>query len=200
MLRVTDNIAQFERQLSNVGRRQLPFAMAQALNDTAAEVKEAWGVHLGRRLDRPTPFTRKGIYTRRATKSRRVAEVGSKTIQRGYLKWQAEGGTRRAKGRAVPVPVGIRLNKYGNMPKNALGRAIARKDTFSGNVRGVAGVFKRPSKSRRKSGGLKLLIAYEPQVQYDGRLDLQKAAAGKARQVFPRRFMTRFRQAMASAR
>jgi len=98
---------------------------------------------------------------------------------------QATGGKRRAKRRAVGVPVNQRLDKYGNMPRGALKRALAKPDVFSGTVNGVAGVWQRPKRGRRRTKqgpqkgrtgtvgarkGLKLLAAYKAAVDYSPRL------------------------------
>lgn len=201
MLSVSHNIRHFERGLSDMARRQLPFAIALALNDTGGDVQEAWRTHLTRRLDRPTPFTLKGTRLRRAKKSRQVATVAYKDIQAGYLRFAVTGGTRRPKGRAIVVPVNARRNKYGNLPRGSVRKMLARDDVFSGRVRGVEGIWQRPKRSKRKvKAGPKLLAAYEPSAEYTQRLDLGRAAEGRARQAFPRHFAIRFRQALATAR
>lgn len=199
MISISHNIRDFERGLSRMAREQVPFATAMALNDTAEDVQDAWLKHLDRRLDRPTPFTRRGIYRRRASKRRLTAEIGFKPVQAGYLRLQAEGGSRLPEKRAILIPVQQRLNRYGNMPKGAVKRVLARDDTFSGKVRGVAGIWKRPAKSRRK-GAMKLLVAFQPKVRYQPRLDLRRAAEGRARTVFPSHFARRFRSALATRR
>lgn len=197
MISVAHNIAQFERGLSDLAQRQLPFATALALNDTAGAVKDAWSVHLERRLDRPTPFTKRGIYQRRASKARLTAEVGMKDIQAGYLSTLVQGGTRLPAGRALLVPVRQRVNQYGNLPRGAVRRLLARDDVFSGKVGRGAGIFQR-GKSRKKAP--RLLISYQPSARYTRMLDLRTAAEGRARAEFPRRFSARLRQALATAR
>lgn len=201
MISFDHNIRAFERSLSDLARRQLPFATALALNDTAAEVREAWQVQMKRRLDRPTPFTLRGVFMRRASKRRLTATVGVKDVQAGYLKYQVRGGTRLPVGRAIPVPVGQRRNKYGNMPKGALKRVIAKPDVFVGKVGAVPGVWKRPRRTKaKKIKSPTLLVAFEPRVTYQPRLDLERAAKGRARAAFPRHFSKRLKQAIATAR
>ena len=200
MISFQDNIRAFERGLSDLARRQLPFATSQALNDTAFDVKDAWETLFDKRLDKPTPFTKRGVFIRRSTKSKLVAEVGIKDIQAGYLKTLVAGGERTPSGRAILIPVGQKLNKYGNMPKGSVARALSRKDTFSGRVKGVAGVWKRPTKSKRKSSGPVLLVAYADRADYDQQLDLDHVAAARARARFPIHFEKRFMAAMQTAR
>lgn len=195
------DVRAFERALTDFQRNQLPFATAMALNDTAADVNLIYRATLRRDLDRPTPFTMRSVYQTRASKRRLFNEVGIKDIQAGYLKWQVMGGTRGAKRRAIPVPVGQKLNRYGNMPRGAVKRAAARKDTFSGKVKGRAGLWQRPSKTAaRRGAGPKLLIAYESRATYQPRLKFRAYAERKARAVFPMYLRQRFSQAMRSAR
>lgn len=186
MLQMSVDTRAIERRLNSVAKSQLPFAVALGINDVAGQIKEAEETALARDLDRPAPFTKRGLAVQRATKRKLSAAVGFKRIQADYLALQATGGTRRAKRRAVVVPVNQRLNKYGNMPKGALKRALAKPDVFSGTVNGVAGVWQRPKRSKRrtKSGGygsgrvgtvgarkgLRLLAAYEDAVKYSPRL------------------------------
>ena len=69
--------------------------------------------------------------------------------------------------------------------KGALKRALAKPDVFSGTVKGIAGVWQRPKRGKRRTKhgaqmgrtgtvgarkGLKLLAAYEKSVKYSPRL------------------------------
>jgi hypothetical protein len=195
-----------ERMLSDIGRKQLPFASAMALNDTAGDVKGAEEQSIGRTFDRPTPFTQRGVYVRRASKSRLYAEVGVKRVQAGYLRRQVTGGVRTPEGAALLVPVSARLNKYGNLPKTALKRARSRTDVFVASRSAEEtrhlppGVYQRGRKRRGKQGGPKLLVAFEDRASYTPRWNFQDLAMRRARDRFRRHFLARFRQAMASAR
>jgi len=203
------DLAPFRRSMSAIARRQVPFALSQALNDTAKDVTEAWGLEVEQKLDRPTPFTKKGTYVRRATKARPVAEVGYKPIQAAYLRKQYEGGTRRPKRRAILVPEAQRLNKYGNMPKGAVAKVLARSDTFvaSRKKRRTAhlkpGVYKRARRRAGRSGGAnapQLLIAFANSARYRKRLRLRHEAKRTVQVKFRPHFYRRFRAAMATAR
>lgn len=89
------------RNLSDVARRQVPFAVSVAVNKTAREVVD----HLKQRMDvvfdRPTPFTKNAFELRpAATKARPEATVTEKRMQgrRHYLKVQEDGGPRGQTG------------------------------------------------------------------------------------------------------
>ena len=51
-----------ERALTSLERRQLPFAVSQALNDTAKDVQRAMQNEINNKVDRPTPFTRRAVF------------------------------------------------------------------------------------------------------------------------------------------
>ncbi|MGV6848564.1 MAG: hypothetical protein ACWA5A_09315 [Marinibacterium sp.] len=209
MLKIKDNIAEFERGLSDIARRQVPFAVALALNDTAADVERAWRAHLQERLDRPTPFTLRGMFKARASKRTLTAVVGFKRIQSEYLRLQAEGGTRFPMGRALVLPVGQKLNRYGNIPRGAVRRSLARDDTFvasggkSETQHLAPGVYRRPKRGSYRRGRSKppqLLISFKGSARYGRTLDLQSVAMSRALASFPDHFRRRFIEAMNTAR
>jgi hypothetical protein len=93
---VTSNAREFERGLNDVARRQLPFALALAMNDTAFRLLRLNRVHMGRVFDRPTRWTLNAFHYVRATKARPVATIKRKDAARGrhYLEVQEQGGAR----------------------------------------------------------------------------------------------------------
>ena len=204
-----------ERGLNRLAASQLPFAIALGINDVSGQIKEAEETALARDLDRPVPFTRRGLAVARASKRRLTGVVGFKRIQAAYLALQATGGTRRAKRRAIVVPVRHRLNKYGNMPRSAIKRALAKPDVFSGTVKGVSGIWQRPKRGKRrtKSGprmgpvgtvgskkGLKLLAAYEASVKYRPRLRFVPRAHRLAKREIAPAIAKRLTQTVKTAR
>ena len=74
-----------------------------------------------RKLDRPTPFTIKGVRWQGASKNdfktgRLHSRVYLMDKQAEYLRFQIEGGTRTPKGTAIAVPTSnVKLNKYGKL-------------------------------------------------------------------------------------
>ena len=64
-------------------------------------------------LDRPNPFTQRGIGVNKSSKRRLIASVFIKDIQWKYLKWQVEGGIRHARQKLNPTPTtNKKLNKF----------------------------------------------------------------------------------------
>lgn len=215
MLQMSVDMREVERGLNSIAKTQLPFAVALGINDVAGQIVEAERVALTRDLDRPTKFTTRGLAVSRASKRRLIGVVGFKQIQADYLSLQASGGTRRAKRRAVLVPVNQRLNKYGNMPKGAVKRALARPDVFSGTVNGTAGIWQRPKRGRRrtkqgaqmgrtgtvgKRKGLKLLVAYNQAVRYSPRLKFVSRSHSLASRAIAPAITRRLDQAIKTAR
>jgi hypothetical protein len=197
--RISNNIRAVERSLNDTARRQIPFATASAINEVLAEIKRNWEKRLRRSLDRPTPFTLKAFAIRRASKRRLVGVVFAKDVQAGYLERLEEGGERRPKRRAILVPVRQRLNRYGNMPRGAVGRALASRKTFSGAPKGrPAGIYQRTGKGR--SAGLKLLVHYADGASYRPRLKLVSGAAKTATARLPGAMLRAMRRAVATAR
>ncbi|MBD8875425.1 hypothetical protein [Roseibium polysiphoniae] len=192
MFSVSVNFSRFLADIKALEQRQVPYAVSLALNATIDDVERNTQKSMTRRLDRPTPFTMRGLAKWKANKRKLRASVFFKDAQAGYLEKQETGGIRRPKGRAIPVPVGQRVNKYGNMPKGAIKRLLARKDVFSRKINGVAGIWQRP-KGRRKT--LKLLVAYQPKATYQPRLGY-RAGALKTTQA---RIGVHFRRSMSQA-
>lgn len=204
MLSIKADFDAAERLLSDLGRKQLPFATAMALNETAAAVKEAEEREVESAFERPTPFTKRAFYLRRARKSSLIATVGAKPVQASYLKMQVTGGVRRPRGRALVVPAGARLNKYGNLPKGGLSRIKRRKGAFvasrnSGKAGHLpAGIYVRSGRGGR--GPLKMQIAFEPRASYRAAYKFGPVAMSAGRRTFPAAFTEALRRAIRTAK
>lgn len=187
--------------MNDLHRRQLPFATASALTDTARyDVAPAIERRIEQAFDNPVPFTLKGVGFRWATKNNLVSTVLIKPIQAKYLKIEEEGGTRFPAKRALVMPVGQKLNQYGNLPKGTVQRLLARPDVFSGQVNGVGGIWQRTYDRATKQRGVKLLIAWEDKASYKPRFGFYETARKAAEQHFPRRWEAAFSKAIATAR
>lgn len=151
--------AEFQRfalTLNDFGRKQLPYAAAQALTRAAQLGRDEVVRGMPTAFDRPTPFTTRGITIISARKSRLEASVLVKDIQAEYLRLQELGGMRQPKKRALITPRAVKLNQYGNIPPRGLARLKAKKSTFVGTVQGVGGFWQRD-----EDGGLTLLARFD---------------------------------------
>lgn len=196
-LKIKNNIREFQRGLNDVSRRQIPFALSLAINEVLNDIRKNWEKRLRRILDRPTPFTMKAFAVRRATKRSLTGMVFAKPIQAEYLTRLEDGGNRAPKRRAILVPVGQRLNKYGNMPRGAVGRTLNKPAVFSGKPKGGrrAGIWQRD----RKGASLKLLVHYADRASYSPRLKLVVSAAKTATARLPGAMLRAMRRAVGSA-
>lgn len=198
------NAKAWERELSDVANRQLPFAMMLTINDALGDIEANTIKALDRKFDNPTPFTKKGVYVKRATKRRLIGEVGFKPIQAKYLGLNITGGVRLPKRNAIIMPVAQRVNKYGNLPRGSVKRAGARKDTFKASRNDPRtrhlkpGIYKRGKGKARSTPSM--LVSFKDRAAYRKRYDFAGGATKAADNVLPRHFVKNLRRALATAR
>lgn len=201
MTAVKLNIEEVESAFSSLVKKQVPFAIAKALTMTAKNAQFELSRQVEKKLDRPTPFTKKAFGIKAASKRKPVATVFVKDKQAAYLGYQIEGGTRKPDGKAVLVPANIKLNKYGNIPSLRGGKKVAallaKPNTFQATIKGIPGIWQRYG---RKGSKVKLLIRFESEVNYRTRLPFDKIVKGVARSKISRNFNTALAQAIASSR
>jgi hypothetical protein len=194
LISVTVDASAALRMLRNQ-RDQVPFAIARALTKTAQAGQGAATGAINTVFDRPTPFTQRGVRILPARKTDLEARVFLQDVQARYLGLQIAGGTRKPKKRALVLPTELKTNRYGNIAQGAIKRLLARKDTFSGSIRGVGGIWQRT-----KGGRLKLLIAYEDEAKYEKRFDFAGVVMRRVRQVFASELSSSVTLAMRTAR
>jgi hypothetical protein len=91
------------RQLSELERKQLPFATVRAINETAFQVHERWKQVMPQVFDRPTALTLKGVAYKKASLQQPTAEIFVRdevfkgTAPAKYLQAEVSGGPRRQK-------------------------------------------------------------------------------------------------------
>ena len=160
------------RQFSEIERKNLPFAVMQACNATAFEIRQVWARTAPRAFDRPVPLTSRAAQYRKATRAKLFAEVYLRDEAVGgtppakYLLAQVEGGQRRKKGfeillqqkGAMPPGMfaiageGAKLDRYGNVSAGQVSKILsqlgARQDKYQNSTEASA---KR--RGRRKRGG-----------------------------------------------
>lgn len=218
-MKMSHNIPDFRKTLTDLVKSQVPFATALALNDTGVDVSVGEKSEMNAVLDAPTPFTQKGFYQLRANKKKLETTIGVKRIQAKYLAYQIDGGIRKPKHRAILIPVGIRKNIYGNMAKGAVSRLLAQSGVFvaSKSKKNTAhlrpGIYKRVKSrakkrtNRRAAGSFapkvaapKLMVAFENKASYQKRFDFHGTAHVIAGQRYEYHFRRRLKAALQSAR
>lgn len=158
-------------------QKQVAFAAAQALTRTASVIKDALPAELDRVFDRPTAFTKRGIYLKAARRDTLTAEVGFMQRQASYLRLQLEGGIRQPTARGIRLPGNIELNAFGNIPRGLTDKlkAAAKDGTLGSAVARRLGVS---AKDRRKGAATISLLYGKPA---GGRWD--KAPVGIYRRI-----------------
>ncbi|WP_317201470.1 hypothetical protein [Janthinobacterium sp.] len=137
---VRSNLRTLTRSLNDLTRKQVPFAIAQALNSVAKRVKAAEEQNIRATFKKPTPFTQNSLGVSRASKANPVATVFVKSIAAKYLAPYETGGVHKLNSRALLNPKNLKLNQYGQLPKAVLASLKARPDIFIGRVKTKAGM------------------------------------------------------------
>lgn len=201
--------------------KQLNFAAAKSLTQTAAAIKQATPARLEQKLDKPTPFTKSGVFVQPARRDQLRAVVGFKDVQANYLALQEEGGSRSPKRKLIALPGAIEKNQYGNLTPSLLRRLYLRakankratkgllkslktgSDTrlFIGSPRGgnrAIGIWARTNNNQR----LLLLVAFtDKPVRYGrSKLEWTEFATQQARRQLPDLFRKNLADALATAR
>lgn len=164
------------RQFTALERHNLPFAVMQAVNATAFEIRETWKRTAQRVFDRPTPMTMNAVLYRKATKQQLYATVFIKdeahkgTPPAKYLQPQVEGGQRRLKGMerllqgaqlmpqnryAVPGK-GAPLDAYGNVKAVTVRKIISQAragDVYLGSKSNESDTSRERRLRRQKKRG-----------------------------------------------
>lgn len=130
-------------------QKQVKFAAAVALTRTATVIKDAMPAELDRVFDRPTDFTKRGIYVKRADRNTLTAEVGFMARQASYLRLQVSGGVRQPTDRGIRLPGNVQINAFGNIPRGLTDKlkAAAADGTLGTAVKNRLGLS---AKERRK--------------------------------------------------
>jgi hypothetical protein len=210
-------------------QKQVKFAAAVALTRTAGKVREAMPAVMDRELDRPTSFTKRGMFVKPARRDDLQAVVGFMDRQAGYLKYQIAGGTRTPTSRGIKLPGNITLNSFGNIPKGlidrlkqsaqdgSLGRGIAKKLGVGNRRKGAApiqlfygkptgrGWEKAPMGIWRRVPGnpgklVPVIVFEDTPARYKPRFHFEREALRVVRREWDKQFAAAFDQAMRTAR
>ncbi|MDU5500870.1 MAG: hypothetical protein E6099_07855 [Enterobacter sp.] len=145
------------QQLKQI-QKQIPFATAQAMTKVVRQIEVAQKTAFERHLESPTPFTVKSVGSVAARKNNLTAKVFVRDTAAGYLEPFEFGGEHKLNSQALLNPKNVKLNKYGNMPRNKLSQLKAKENVFVGEVDGVNAVWQRKKPMKQRSP--KLLIRF----------------------------------------
>ncbi|MDM2831602.1 hypothetical protein OGX87_17285 [Citrobacter sp. Cpo085] len=131
-------------------QKQIPFATAQAMTKVVRQIELAQKTAFERHLESPTPFTVKSVGSVAARKNNLTAKVFVRDTAAGYLEPFEFGGEHKLNSQALLNPKNVKLNKYGNMPRNKLSQLKAKENVFVGEVDGVNAVWQRRKLKTKK--------------------------------------------------
>ena len=204
-------------------RKQLPFAISKALNDTAFDARTSLGGATRQYFDRPTSFTQKGFGVEKSTKRDLEVIVGAEVKRARYLRTQITGGARNQKGfeklflaqvaatgqvpsnsQFVPTSL-VKLNASGNVSlatlkriKQGLSTTNARGGFFVGTPKGgnrPPGIYRR---SREQL--FPYFIAIDQPARYEARYPMLDIVGKVYQRRFGQYFRSSLERALATAR
>lgn len=194
---VTSDINKAIKSLSDLQKKQIPYAASKAINDTAVDARNAVQAQAEQKLDKPTRQTLSAFKVKYANKRDLVGEVFILPWAYEYLKYQIAGGTRPTRGHGTGVPTkNARLNQYGNIPARKKG-LVKNSRQFIATIRGIEGVWE---KHGRGGKAVRLVVAFEKSVNYKPRLFFHYIVQGVIENKFVKYFDKNLKQALASAR
>ncbi|WP_417550131.1 hypothetical protein [Methylophaga sp.] len=150
-IQIKSELDKLTKNLTDVEKKQIPFAMALALNEAATIGQSAGVKEMQRVFDRPTPFILKSLRVTRASKNNLKSEVGFKNVFGKFgsaventLKPHIEGGKRKPKGSEATlrragilrpdefiVPSkALRLDRFGNIPNGTMNKILSNIGGF----------------------------------------------------------------------
>lgn len=189
--------------------KQVEWATVTALTDTAEDLAKVEEVLMRQTIDRPTPFTQRGIRHERATRSSMQSAVYVAPQQAKYLRYQIDGGSQSYR---KPAPVHGSMDGYGNLPKGYLGKT---RGIYRVNSGGKVLYFLRAAKGgstplmmasagkggRRKAGKSSKLVAVLTNHRSYGRIfPFYERAMSRVPTYFKRVYGRHLRAALASAK
>lgn len=198
------NLDEFVAHLSDLEKKQLPFATSRALNDVAkdmqAKVISATENNFNNTKKWWSPNQPLGIKTALSKKQDLTASVFTRAYF-GVL--QEEGGVKTATKTAnLAIPLDDIQKKYQTNRPGLSGAKRALQDTgkrkpFIIMANGKLGMYQRTTKKRFP---LKLLFRLQPSARTQKRWGFKDAAEGEARQRFVSAFKRRLIEAIGSMR
>ncbi len=161
------DLSRLQKKMSALEKKQIPFALAKSLTDTAKEVKKEIVKEMRNVFDRPTPYTLNSLYIDPAVKKKNKFSATVKikdSAQKGiapvkYLGAEVEGGERNlkrseialqrrgflSKDRFVVPGRGVRLDRHGNISGSQMVQILSALGAFteSGFTMNRAGKLKK---------------------------------------------------------
>jgi hypothetical protein len=173
-------------EMSDLAKKQVPYAAFLALKETAYKVSVAVKKDLPYYIEGgPVAFTARGVrYVNPKSKRDLMAMIYIPKDQWKYMRWIVEGGKKRWSrsqfGIGKPIYANTRFNKYGNIPgrkrKEAAWRSAMAKQESGNNALITEGLGKNEFLAKTKNGDwalfrrvrkkVKLLMVFNDEADY----------------------------------
>ena len=185
-------------RLTDVQKQQVPYATSVALNKTIRDLQQIEKSGMPEDIDRPTPFTVRGIQYKKSTKANLEAKVFIEQKRAEYLQWTVHGGTRKPRRKVLIIGLTER-NQYGNTPgfRQFRTRLLAKKHHFEATMGTTHGIWKRIGKQRND---IQLVALYSRQADYTKTYRFGRRAFRSAGGLFRKYFTAAIETAIASPR
>ena len=191
---VKSNIKEITKWTTNAQKKQIPFATANAINQTLFQTRKVMMKQTEQKLNNPTPFTVKSFLVDKAKKTKLSGMLFIREAAEKYLKFQILGGTRSS-GKKFSIPTSnAKLNRYGNIVGKRTG-LIKKQSQFLQTINGVTGVWERQSDNK-----LKLIIALKNSANYKPKLPFYTIAQKYAASKFNKNFINAYNKAFKTAK
>lgn len=195
-LNIKNNIKDVTKDLTKMQKKQIPFATSIAINNTLFGLRKEMSKQLDKKLDRPTPFTKRGFLVDKSKKTKLVGTLFLKDVVADYLQYQIDGGVR-INSKMIPVPniKNAKLNKYGNIIGKKTG-LIKKKTQFFGTVNSTQGIWERTNKDQR----VKLIIGLHRDVSYEPKFPFYVIADKYSKNTFNKNLIKSLNKALKTAK
>ncbi|WEQ56450.1 hypothetical protein LV564_05020 [Komagataeibacter nataicola] len=206
-LSITLDTSRIQRDLSDM-QKQIPYATSVAVNSLAFDAMRLENSAMSEIFDNPRPFTTRATQVDKATKLNPTAVVSLRDQQAKYLTPYETGGDHWVGARDgtgdLLVPVDGRTDTYGQIPRGLIKRLLARPDVFAGTVRGIRGIWQRPTArgTRRNAAPakLKLLYMFRPNKAVDKHLNFEQRATELVQREGPKAIEAAILKTISTAR
>ena len=200
-INMTSNASAVQKALQGFSK-QLPFAMSQALNSTAFDVRKQI-------VDKTYPqsftvrnrrFASAMFRVEKATKRKLSAAVFDR-LGKDYMVKQAEGGIKTPRGNSIAIPGRVNTRTStgkiprARTPRNLLDNGRAYKTTLRGGQKAIV-----QPQGRGNTKRLKVMYVLEPKARIPQRFDFYEDANRVSRRNFERNFNKAFARAKRTAR
>ena len=192
---IESNARAVQKKLSLFQKKHLGRATNDAINKTLFGLRKEMIKQTDKKLDRPTPTTKKGFVVFQSKVNKLSGKLFIKDFVAKYLRYQIDGGVRSGTPDvAVPFTKNVKLNKFGNVPARRSG-LIKKNTQFVGNINGVEGIYQRMTK-----GKVKLLHGFEKTVMYTPRFPFFKIGKGYIKSKFNKNLNEKIKKEIARAK